>query len=460
MSATFNHANEPGEVLFEAREAESIRDEFPSPGANRNGQRPRVLFLNRSFWPDGEATGQLLTELTEDLESQFDVTVIAGWPNVNVSGTPFRRFRAQVRNGVRIVRVPHAQLPKQSLLCRAINLATFFCGAVVRGLLIRRHEIVVVETDPFLLALAGGILRWRHGARLVIYVQDIHPDLGVAIGRLKEGMLTRFLGAALRRAYRNADRVVVLSEDMRRTLTSEGLPEKLCVKIPNWIDMRGFPADIGGNGADRSANAFRAREGIDPARFLVMYSGNLGTTQLLEVFLDAAGMLQDRPDVLFALVGAGSGERGLRARAKQRRLENVRFFPYQPKDLLQDSLTAANLHFLSAHPNALGYLMPSKFYGILAAGRPVLAAVQRNSELARLIETENVGAVVPPDDAEAIASAITKAAAAPDRLAQQGRRARGLAQTRYDRHVLTDRFGCLLGDLASGKARAVSREVA
>lgn len=449
MSATLSSV----EKRREAPGRERRQRDFVAERALPQSRKPRVLFLNRSYWPDGEATGQLLTELTEDLAKQFDVSVIAGRPNVNLSGATYHRVRAQVRNDVRMLRVPHFRLAKQYLPFRAINLATFFGGAVCRGLFCRRSDIVVVETDPFLLALAGRLLRWRHGANLVIYMQDIHPDLGVAIGRLREGMLTRTLESALRRAYRMADRVVVLSEDMRATLLSKGVSAEVCVTIPNWIDTRELRPN-------EDENGFRKREGISASQFVVMYSGNLGATQLLGEFLSAARRLGGRSDILFALIGAGSGEDELRRRVEEERLENVRFFPYQPKELLRESLTAADLHFLSTHPKALGYLMPSKLYGILAAGRPVLAAVPSDSELSKLIENEEVGTVVRPDDDAAIAGAITTAVASPQRLAEQGRRARQLAEMRYDRRVVTERFGCLLTELAAGKNQATSREAA
>lgn len=415
--------------------------------------KPRVLFLNRSYWPDGEATGQLLTELTEDLAEDFEVTAVVGLPHANPSGERYRWFRDQRRRGVRILRVPHARLPKHSLFFRAINFLSFLFAAVGRGLFARRQNMIVVETDPFLLALVGGVLRRRHRAKLVIYLQDIHPDLGIAIGRLKNNWLARSLRWALRRAYLRADCLVVPSDDMRATLVDGGLPSSRCVTIPNWIDTR-LVRPVG------EPNGFRIREGIEPSRFVVMYSGNLGATQQLEYLLDAAGRLREHAEILFAFVGAGSAEKELRARADDLGLTNVRFFPYQPKERLGESLSAADLQVISVHPRALAYLMPSKLYGILAVGRPVLAAIQSESELARLILSENVGTVVPPNDVNAIVAAIEQASKGRDRLAEQGRRARLLAEQEYDRSVATDRFAKLVDGLMNHRMKNPSGVVA
>ena len=404
------------------------------------GDRRRVLLLNRSYWPDGEATGQLLTELAEDLAGRYEVTVIVGRPNANPSGETYRSIGTQMRHGVRVVRVPHTRLPKHPLICRAINFITFLFMAVVRGVLMRRQHVIVLESDPFLLALFGGLLRWRHRAKLVIYLQDIHPDLGVAIGRLKVNPLVKYLRSALRRAYRTADRLIVPSNDMRRTLIAGGASESACQTIPNWIDTDQVrPTD--------APNGFRVREGIAPSQFVVMYSGNFGATQQIEYLLDAAERLRDKTDLLFALVGGGSAERGLRARAGDRQLANVKFFPYQPKERLGESLSAADVHLISVHPRALDYLMPSKLYGIMAAGRPILAAIRPESELAEFIVNEDIGMVIPPNNAEALALAIEQARMAAGRLAEQGQRARRLAEREYDRRIVTGRFASMIEEL-------------
>ena len=410
-----------------------------------SGDRPRVLILNRSYWPDGEATGQLLTELTEDLAGRFEVTVIVGHPNTNPSGETYRSIGTQMRHDVRILRVPHTRLPKHSLICRAINFITFLFLAVVRGLFMRRQHVIVLESDPFLLALFGGLLRWRHRAKLVIYLQDIHPDLGVAIGRLKVNLLVKGLRRALRRAYRAADCLIVPSDDMRRTLIAGGAPESVCQTIPNWIDTRRIrPAD--------EPNGFRVREGIAPSQFVVMYSGNFGATQQIEYLLNAAERLREKTDLLFALVGGGSAERGLRKLASDRQLKNVRFFPYQPKERLGESLSAADVHLISVHPRALDYLMPSKLYGIMAVGRPILAVIRPESELAEFIVNENIGTVIPPNDAEALALAIEQARKSPGRLAEQGLRARHLAEREYDRRIVTGRFADMVNELINNAA--------
>lgn len=405
--------------------------------------RPRVLFLNRSYWPDGEATGQLLTELAEDLADRFEVSVVAGLPNTNPSDESFPLFQTVIRNGVAIYRVPHTRFPKRWLPTRAVNFVTFLLLATARAACCRRQDVLVVETDPFLLAFAGAALRLRHRGRLVVYLQDIHPDVGVAVGRLKETRLTRFLRTALLAVYRQADRIVVLSRDMRDTLIASAIPAHSIACLPNWTDTDQIRPTV-------AANRFRTRANIAPETFLVMYSGNLGVTQQLDRVLDAAERLHERRDILFAFVGGGAAETQLRGAVEGRRLSNVRFFPYQPKAELGDSLSAADLHVITVHPAALAYLMPSKFYGILAAGRPVVAAVPAGSELATEICEHRVGYVVPPGDVAALADSIATAADRRAELVAFGERARRLAESTYDRRLVTSRFGDLLDEVFDG----------
>ncbi len=413
-------------------------------------RRPRVLFLNRSYWPDGEATGQLLTELAEDLAGRFSVTVVAGLPNANPSREGFRKFRGDDRNGVRILRVPHTTFPKTWLPGRAVNFVTFLLAAVVRATLCRKQDVVVVESDPFLLAIGGVWLKLRHRARYVVYLQDIHPDVGIAIGRLSESPVTRVLRRTLVACYRRADRVVVLSEDMRRTLSAWGLAAERLVRLPNWVDTAAVrPGSATGR--------LRREADLADDAFLVMYSGNLGMSQRLDVLLDAAERLLGRDDIRFVFVGGGAAAAPLKAEAEKRRLENVRFLPYRPKSELGESLAAADLHVVSIDPAALPYLMPSKLYGILAAGRPVLATAVAGTELADEIVAHDVGRVVRPGDAAAMAEAISAAADDRSRLRSQGERARRLAETEYDRKIVTARFGDLLdGVLASRHARGAA----
>ncbi|HVJ83037.1 MAG TPA: glycosyltransferase family 4 protein, partial [Planctomycetia bacterium] len=390
-----------------------------------NPETPRVAFFNRSYWPDAEATGQLLVELCEDLVPEFRPVVLPGRPNADLSGLPEGAWKkTRERNGVEILRVPHSRFHKRHWLGRAVNWATFAVAAFFRGLFMRRPAAIVVETDPPMLCLVGLVLKYWHRAKFVVYLQDIYPDVAVVLRGLSEGRFTRLLRRLFVAAYKRADRVVVLSRDMKEFLVSCGVRCERIAIIPNWVDAK-LVRPV------KTDNPFRKREGLD-GKFVAMYSGNLGFAQRLENVLEAAALLKDRTDIVFLMVGDGASKRRLEALAAERKLANVRFLGYQPKEELAASLSAADLHLVPLHPQVLRFLMPSKIYGILAAGTAALVVSPPGTELARLVEENGVGFTAPPDDPIAFAEAVRRAADDPAKLAEMGERGYRLALSDFD----------------------------
>jgi glycosyltransferase involved in cell wall biosynthesis len=398
--------------------------------------RPTVWFINRSYWPDAEATGQLLTELCEDLSVTFDVHVIAGQPNSNPTNEPYRRRGTEQRNGVQIHRAWHTRFSKGSLTGRCLNQIGFFLGALWSTIVLPRPDVVVVETDPFFLTLLGIWLRWRHRCRLIVSLQDIYPDIAVALGKLREGILARTLRRLLTRAYRRAHRVVVLSQDMRDVVIEQGLNPMQIEILPNWVDTKRIVPI-------KEQNGFRAGAGLD-RKFVVMYSGNMGLSQPLDVVLRAADRLRERPEIQFLLVGDGVAKRRLQDDAETMRLHNVRFLPYQPRKELARSLSAADLHIVAVDPRVCRLLMPCKIYAIFASGTPLVAIAPPESELSRIVSSQRVGITVAPGDANSLIDAIRWGAENRHELERMGERARHLAVTRFDRRSATQRFGVLV----------------
>lgn len=396
-------------------------------------QKPEILFLNRSYWPDVEATGQLLTELCEGLSEAFDVQVLAGRPNAVRAAADCDDAWETVnrRNGVRILRANHWQLPKRFMAMKALNYLSFVRG-VRRDLRVaRRPDVVIFETDPFLLPFEAARLQRRTGCRMIGYLQDIYPDVAVALGKVPNNWPIRKLRESLFAVYQTCDYMVVLSEDMKSLLTEGGVdPAKIAI-VPNWCDTQSvLPVE---------RNLFRERHDLTN-HFVVMYSGNLGLTQRLEEFVAAAELLTDQKQIVMAFVGQGSQRPLLEDLVRRRQLHNVRFFDYQPKSELAHSLSAADLHLVPLTRELSQCLMPSKLYGILAAGRPYLTNAVPESELHSLTRQHQVGLTVEPGSVEAIASVIRDAAANPDRLRMLGQNGRRLALTEFTQEKSIEKF--------------------
>lgn len=394
-------------------------------------RQPSVLFLNRSYWPDVEATGQLLTALCEGLTQDFAVGVLAGRPNAIVDNLDLRDWsNADERHGVHIHRVAHTSFPKRNLVGKAMNFLSFARASHSALRAIAAPDVVVFETDPFLLAFAASRLQKRTNCRMIGYLQDIYPDVAVALGKVGNNWAIRRLRSALFDIYRRCDRMVVLSQDMADLLTDGGVAAERISIVPNWADTLSI-APIPGVSRFRKQHQLREH-------FIAMYSGNLGLTQRLEEFVQTAALLKGRPDILFCFVGRGSQESSLRELVDAHGLTNVRFFDYQPQDELTHSLTAADLHLVPLTKDLSRCLMPSKLYGILAAGRPYLTNAPVGSELHAITTKHHVGLTVEPGSVESIADRILWAADHPAELGTMGRNARQLAESEYTKlHSIT-----------------------
>jgi colanic acid biosynthesis glycosyl transferase WcaI len=336
-----------------------------------------LIFINRFYWPDEPATAQLLTDLAEALAATGEpVTVITS--HNGRAGIP----GDESRQGVRILRVRSTRWGGKNLAGRALDFTAFSLGALARlARFARPGDTVVVMTDPPLLAIfATTLARWR-GARVVHWVQDIYPELAVALTGTK---WLRIFQLWRDRAWRRAGACVVPGDDMAAFLAGRGV-EKIAI-IPNWAPTGLAPMPTGASNALRDAWGLRGK-------FIAAYSGNLGRVHDLMPLLDAAAALQAEPDIVFIFIGDGAQRDALEAAAQERGLNNVRFFPPQPRVQLAETLALGDAHFVTLRPGCEQLVFPSKLHGIAAAGRPVLFVGPRDCALARLVTGRGMGAV-------------------------------------------------------------------
>lgn len=387
--------------------------------------KPRLCFLNRCYWPDAEATGQLLTQLCEYLAPRWDVTAVVGQPNFAIDTPAADPRGTEHRNGVRIERLDHLTLPKHRRVARLANLLSFTNQVRRWGKRTSTAaDLIVCETDPFFMPPIARRIALRNQAKLVFYLQDIYPDVAVALGMIPDRLVAKTIRNRLRAAYQSADAIVVLDEDMRDRLIGWGVDAEKLRIVPNWVDSTAVRPI-------KHANPFRREQGIDD-RFVVMHSGNMGLTQRLDVLIRAMQDERLAPHVLLALVGGGAKRRDLEAAATGQ--ANVRFWDYQPIERLGESLSAADLHVISMDERITGCIAPSKLYGILGSGTPILAIVPRGSAVWRFVEAHKIGWTAEPGDTVAIATAIVEAAQCDaQQMQRMGETGRKLAETEYDR---------------------------
>lgn len=381
----------------------------------------RIVFYNRSYYPDMGATGQLLTELTQDLvhEHGCDVTVVCG-PAPEGS-----RPDVDSHEGVTIVRAKGTQLLRRGFLGRFTNYVTYFLAAAWASLRLPRADIVVALTDPPIIGLVAWATSKRMGARFVFLCQDIFPE----VANLLEDFRSETIDAVLQRVncfvVKRADRVIALGDAMKERLVAgkNADPAKISV-IHNWADTVAIspaPKD----------NIFSREHGLNH-KFVVMHSGNIGLSQNLDCWIEVASRFASQPDIVFLLIGDGVRREALQRDVARRGLDNVLFLPYQPRETLRDSYATADVFIVSLKPGLAGYIVPSKLYGILAAGRPYVACVEPATEVAAISREHDCGVVVAPGDVGGMVHEITRFHHDRERSERLGRNARR-AGVQFDR---------------------------
>ncbi|MGI2323691.1 MULTISPECIES: glycosyltransferase family 4 protein [unclassified Methylococcus] len=390
----------------------------------------QILFLNRFFYPDHSATSQLLSDLAFALgESDRKVRVITSRQRYDDPGADLPAFEAV--GGVFVHRVWTSRFGRAWLPGRALDYLSFYVSAGWRlWRLTRAGDVIVAKTDPPLISLVGAVVARLRGARLVNWLQDLFPEVAEALGVRMPGLAVRRLrdwrNASLRQARTN----VVLGERMAERLRESGVPAERVEIIHNWAD--------GGTIRPTAAagNPLREEWGLS-GRFVAAYSGNLGRAHEFDTLLAAAELLRGLDGMAFLFIGGGHGYEKLRLEASRRGLANVLFKPYQPRERLGLSLTLPDIHLISLLPALEGLVLPSKFYGVLAAGRPVAFVGARDGELSRQIERHACGASFAPGDADGLAGFLLALSRDGERRERMGRNARTAFENEFDQvHAL------------------------
>ena len=398
-------------------------------------RKPRLLVLNQYYWPGVEATAQLLTELCEALATEADVKVVTG-----VLHGHEEEPRRLVHNGVEILRVPSTSFERSRIFARAANYTTYLTNALVYGMRGRRPDVVLCMTDPPIVADVALVVARRYRAPLVVISQDVFPEIAVQLKRLENPALMSLLRVLVRIYLRRADRLVAIGETMRRRLEEKGAPPDRVRVIPNWVDT----TRLSPSGKD---NHWSRGMGLND-KFVVMHSGNVGHAQDLDSLVRSSTFLRDLDDLVIAIIGTGARHSELVALAELLDADNVRFFYYQSRQVLPQSLSAADVHVVGLAPGLAGYVVPSRLYGILAVARPVIVAADPESETAQVVQQIGCGIVVPPGRPGLLARAIRDAHDGKYDLERMGRVGREWVTTEADREVAVGRYRELLLELA------------
>ena len=382
----------------------------------------RLVVIGPHFAPDTAPTGRVLTRIVEELAAlghHLEVVTALPWYRTHAiePGWTGRWWRREATSWGSIRRLhPFPGGDRTNLVRRAAGFVGFSALATAAGMraggLGRRVDAVLAMSPPLTMGLTGRMVAWSHRAPLVFNIQDVFPDAAVRTGAITDGRIITAASWLERLSYRSSDAVTVLSDDLRANVAAKmpGRVERVHT-IPNFVDT-----DVLQPG-DRDT-AYRRELGLGSGP-VVLYAGNVGFSQSLDLVVEAA---RRRPAVTFLINGDGSARPTVETAACG--LTNLHVAGFVPDERLNELLATGDVHVVPLRAGLGSVSVPSKTYSILAAGRPVVAAIDPETEIPRILAASGAGVAVAPDDPDAFVAALDQVLAHPDTAAEMGARGR------------------------------------
>ena len=413
----------------------------------------RILILGINYWPEETGIGAFTTYRAEYLAAQgHEVTVCTTfpyYPEWKVAGAYAGRLvSSETRNGVRILR-SYAYVPSRvTSVKRVLHEASFIASSLARALFHARPDLLLVVSPPLGLALNAFVLSRLWRIPYVFDVEDLQPDAAAELGMLPKPILN-LMYKVERFAYRHAALVSTITAGMQSRIIEKGVPEARSVLFEPRSDnsLASLSSDEG--------LAFRCKCSLE-GKFIVSHSGNMGVKQGLEVILEAAALNRNDESTVFLIVGDGAVRNKIQERARELELNNVLFLPLLASLEFRGFLNASDICLVTQQRSVSDMVFPSKTVTYLAAGCPVIASVNRNSEVGRTIEESGAGLVVEPENAHALVSAVQQLRAGD--IARYGRNARQYATMRWSPERVLGFFQEKLVEVALGSSRTNHRK--
>lgn len=391
----------------------------------------KITFISQLYPPDLTTTAIVMGDLAESLSNNgFKVNILCAYP------TYFRHdytSKCEICNGVAIKRIRTFLLDKNKIIGRSLNSVSFFLKALVEIICNKNETMFVYNTNPALLPTLGLFGRLIRGQQYVVLIHDLWPELPAYTGMFKEGgFLFKMIDFLNILSLKYSSGIIVLSEVMKKVVLQK-VPEKgdRIFVIHNWADKnKVYPIA-------KDTNSLLKQLGLDKNKKVVMYSGNLGRYQPLEVIIYAAEYLKDHDDIVFLFTGGGGKKKMIKAMVQQKGLQNVRFMPFQPMEKLAESLSMADISLMGIMPENEGVIMPSKLYGLLAVGRPIICVADPDSEVVSILKKAGAGYGASIDDPKDLASKIVSLLDDPETMQQMGESGRKYFLEHFERKKVT-----------------------
>lgn len=368
--------------------------------------KQKMVFVINYFYPDYASTGQLLTELCLHLQHDFEITVIAAQPKEVTGEQHIRnRFVKDKLENIEIIRIRLPKQDKRSKWSRLRYIAAYFFYANL--CVFKQKDIQIlytISTPPILGGLIGSIGKLFKRAKHIYNIQDFNPEQAEAVSYIKNKSLYRVARWLDTMNCKYADHIITVGHDMQETLYKRFANQAITnsTVINNWTDEQEI---VPLTKAHPKVHEFIKGNGWED-KFIIMYSGNMGLYYDLENLIRIAKDLSNFDDIVFSFIGDGAVKSKMESYVRQNKLRNVFFLPFQPKSEIKYTLNAADVHLVVNQKGIKGVSVPSKIYGVMAAGKPILGVLEKGSEASLLIEKSGCGVVVEPQNYSTIVKEI------------------------------------------------------
>lgn len=436
-----------------------LLSEVDSNGKGRAKAVMRILYPAAYFHPENIASSHLEKDLLQVLtDAGHEVEVVCPTPTRGISDEVWREYRCRREETlyggkVHVCRFWAPREGKNSLI-RAFRYFWCVIRTVCVGWKAREIDVILAASTPPIQGLAAGWLKRTLKCPFVYNLQDIFPDSLVYTGLAGRDSILWKIGRRVEDAtYWQADQIVTISEDFRKNILAKGVPPEKISVIDNWINEGEAYA------IDREENPLFDQYGLPRDKFYVAYSGNIGHSQNMDMLLDTAASLLEREDIGFIIVGDGACRPHVAERVREESLKNVALLPYQPYEDIAKVFSLGDVALLISKSGIGQNSVPSKTWGYMAAGRPVLASFDTDSLLSCLLDSERCGVCIEPDSPEALRTAILSLAENRESLREMGIQGRQYILDNLTAKIGTGKWLALLESLVGhrGKTQEATR---
>jgi len=400
----------------------------------------KILVINQHFYPEVAATGQLLLDLCEDLvKDGYRVKVITGNPDADLNRKN-KILKRENYKGIEILRLKNTTFNKYRMTGRVLNYLTFHFLVFFQILFCKKPDLVLVLSTPPFISFYGLMLKVLKKVKTIYIVQDLFPDLVVELGKIKNKYFINVLKKFSKLIIRKMDRVVVVGDFMKRKIKKDILQwmdSDHIINIDNWADGEKIRVMRG----EKEKNFLKEEWGLE-GKFIILYSGNIGDLHEFDTIISTAEDLGEQgwKKICFVFIGEGIKKEYIERKVKEKGLNNVLFFPFQPREVLKYSLGLADVSLVTLEKGFEGMVVPSKIYGILASGRPVIAVLGGESEIVEIVKKGNCGKIVRIGDYQALVDSIMDYYKDREKCGEDGLNGRRYFEKNFDRKIATRKY--------------------